>query len=318
MKISKIIPTLTITNWLAFANQPANDGIEVISDSANDTGYCTIWGIDGTGILSYETITLNGTTAVSTIKTNWTYIYAVFLGKSGGSNIKRAVGTVTIREASGNLAITTIAAGNFNSGMLILNIPGCVYEFENTTGITYRSTFEVPATSLTGIKETGRAYVQGLCDKFPLSIISDNTGATVQVTVYTELGQLPKKNSDTILSSAVDSIDIAKISKGSYLNAATTGISAVTATTTSNEINASGYNTVLIEASISVAVKNWTFKIQGCFVSAGTFIDILDMSYQTNVSKIFMFKGIPDYIKIVATEDEDGATVSVKAQLLNT
>jgi len=41
------------------------------------------------------------------------------------------------------------------------------------------------------------------------------------------------------------------------------------------------------------------------------------MSYQLNSNKVFLFKGIPDWIKIVATEDADGATVTVKVQPLN-
>jgi hypothetical protein len=41
------------------------------------------------------------------------------------------------------------------------------------------------------------------------------------------------------------------------------------------------------------------------------------MSYQTNASKGFVFKGVPDFVKIVATEDVDGATVSCFVQPFN-
>jgi hypothetical protein len=113
-----------------------------------------------------------------------------------------------------------------------------------------------------------------------------------------------------------------KLSKGDV----TTTHSAITATTTSAEVDCRGYNAILISAAISAAVQNWTFKVQGCMASGGTFVDCYElantgtmtlMSYQTNVSKIFVFKGIPDYIKIVATEDVDGATVTVQVQPLN-
>jgi len=124
------------------------------------------------------------------------------------------------------------------------------------------------------------------------------------------------------LDSDFDSINVDKMGKGSV----TTAHNAITATATSTEVDCRGYNAILIEATISVAAKNWIFKVQGCVVSGGTFIDCYEqantgvmtlMSYQTNVSKIFIFKGIPDYVKIVATEDEDGATVTVKVQPLN-
>lgn len=126
----------------------------------------------------------------------------------------------------------------------------------------------------------------------------------------------------TALDSDLDSINVDKMGKGSV----TTAHSAITETATSAEIDCRGYNAILIEADISVAAKLWTFKVQGCMVSGGTFIDCYElantgtmtlMSYQTNASKIFVFKGIPDYVKIVATEDEDTATVTVKVQPLN-
>jgi hypothetical protein len=116
-------------------------------------------------------------------------------------------------------------------------------------------------------------------------------------------------------------IDIDKINKGNVV----TAHSAITATATSKKIDCRGKNGILIEASISAA-KNWTFKIQGCMTENGTYVDWYEqantgvmtlMSHQANASRGFTFKGIPDWIKIVATEDEDGATVTVKAQPIN-
>lgn len=124
---------------------------------------------------------------------------------------------------------------------------------------------------------------------------------------------------DSIKSTPIDEI---RMSKGQV----NTAHGAITATGTSAEINCKGFNALLVEVAISVAAKLWTFKVQGSLESGGTFVDCYEqantgsmalMSYQTNASKIFLFKGIPDYIKIVATEDEDGATVTVKVQPLN-
>jgi len=41
------------------------------------------------------------------------------------------------------------------------------------------------------------------------------------------------------------------------------------------------------------------------------------MSYQCNASRIFIFKGVPDWVKIVATEDVNGVSVTVRVQPIN-
>jgi uncharacterized protein (UPF0333 family) len=88
---------------VAFTNQPANDGIEVVSASAADTTQTvTIIGTTtGTDTVVAETVTLNGTTPVATTKTDWGVVLA--LKKSAAT-----AGTVTVREAS---ADQTISAG---------------------------------------------------------------------------------------------------------------------------------------------------------------------------------------------------------------
>jgi hypothetical protein len=117
-------------------------------------------------------------------------------------------------------------------------------------------------------------------------------------------------------------VELDKLPKGSVI----TAHDAITETATSAEIDCTGYNAVLIEAIITEATQNWTFSLQGALTSGGTYADLYElantgsmaaMSYQTNASKVFLFKGIPDFIKIVATEDVDGATVTVKVQPLN-
>ena len=96
---------------LGFANQPQNDGIEIVSNSASDTQVATVYGTTtGTGIVVAEAITLTGTSAVASVKTDWGYILGIELSSA-------AVGTVTIREASANATIITIAAAASSSGV---------------------------------------------------------------------------------------------------------------------------------------------------------------------------------------------------------
>ena len=115
--------------------------------------------------------------------------------------------------------------------------------------------------------------------------------------------------------------DVYMMSKGSV----TTAIDGANANTTSAPIDATGFNAVLVYFTTS-AKNNWTVKVQGCDTRNGTYADVYEqantgamaaMSYQLDANKIFLFKGIPDWIKVVATEDVDGATVSVKVQPLN-
>ena len=100
----------------AFANQPANDGVEVLSDTVADVGrVVTIYGTTtGTNMVTKEEVTLNtsdGTTVVSASKTDWGYILGVEVDKSDTTAV------ITIREASGDQAITTIAAATTSHGV---------------------------------------------------------------------------------------------------------------------------------------------------------------------------------------------------------
>ena len=61
-------------------------------------------------VLVTEVLTLNGTTQVVSSHTNWGVLYAARLSAA-------CAGTVTIREASGNAAITTITTGNLTAGI---------------------------------------------------------------------------------------------------------------------------------------------------------------------------------------------------------
>ena len=97
----------------AFTNQPANDGVEIVSDDAGDTTQTiTIIGTTvSTDTVVVEEVALDGTNAVSTTKTDWGVILAVKLDASAG-------GTVTVREASGNATITTLTTGTLSKGVV--------------------------------------------------------------------------------------------------------------------------------------------------------------------------------------------------------
>lgn len=106
------VTMLTTGAGVAFTNQPANDGIEILSSSAADTTQSvTIIGTtNGANTVVVETKALNGTTPVSTTKTDWGVILAVKLSAS-------CAGTVTIREASADQTVTTILTTVLSKGV---------------------------------------------------------------------------------------------------------------------------------------------------------------------------------------------------------
>lgn len=114
--------------------------------------------------------------------------------------------------------------------------------------------------------------------------------------------------------------DLSAIS-GRTKGAVTVAHNLIEVTTTGAEINTQGFNAIIIQEIITVNAKLWTVKLTGSLISGGTFSDVYDngtlCSMQTNSSKIMLFKGIPQFLKIVATEDEDTGKCTVRYQLMN-
>lgn len=110
--LDTVIGTGTAGN---FGNQPANDGVEILSSDALDVAVpVTIIGITHGGhtvvVETTATDATDGTTAVATTKVDWGLILAVKAGDH--------VGTLTIREASANATITTLATGTNAAGVV--------------------------------------------------------------------------------------------------------------------------------------------------------------------------------------------------------
>jgi hypothetical protein len=90
----------------------------------------------------------------------------------------------------------------------------------------------------------------------------------------------------------------------------------------SNDISCKGYNACLVSVNLS-GTGIWNISIQGKFTSDGTYMDLYDNNgnqasfgnISTNMLRTFI--GMPDFIKIVATEITDGSTLTVKVQPIN-
>lgn len=185
-KIKYIVPTFQLLAWSGFTNQPANDDVQVVSNSASDVGKVTLWGIDNSDNLQYHTVTLNGITAVdSVLVPKWKTVYGAFMGDVYGRNIKAAVGTITLKEKSGGLAITTIAAGNISTGMVGFILPGLSVEFINVSGNLYLYP-NAACTTANGYPFAAAEHFQIVGDISFDTLISDGSGATAKIVVYEE------------------------------------------------------------------------------------------------------------------------------------
>lgn len=183
-KAEYIIPMLNLLAWSGFTNQPSDDGVEVLSDSASDVGLCTIFGTThSTGEFAYETITLDGVTFVPTVKTDWGNIYGIFLGDIEGKNISPAVGTITVREASTDQTITTLSAAAISKGMAVFDLADKTVILNVHSGNVWKNTNAV-VTTANGFKLnlTGGNIKEELIDSM-IYLISDTSGATAQIEV---------------------------------------------------------------------------------------------------------------------------------------
>lgn len=119
----------------------------------------------------------------------------------------------------------------------------------------------------------------------------------------------------TALSADYDSVSI-KMAKGPSI----TILNAVTATTTSAEIDCRGYNSILVKVEQSGGT--WDISLQGAMVSGATFVDLYNGSTQMKAtgltaSRMILWTGVPDFVKVVATLTGGSGSVTVKVQPLN-
>ena len=169
----------------AFTNMPAGDAVEVLSGSASDVNKLTIFGTNNTtGALKYETVTMDGTSVVTTTETNWGNVYGVFLGDIYGKNSTVAVGTITVREASGNATITQLTAGIRSAGSQIFLLPGRDIILHAISGNTWKNANHsgVYPTASNAFKFTA-GMSKDECIREYLYLLGDASGSTVQIEV---------------------------------------------------------------------------------------------------------------------------------------
>lgn len=184
-QIQSVIPITEVTAYSGFTNQPANDDIELISDSSSDTQLITLLYLDNSDVLQQVTTTMNGVTQVVVASApKPKTLLGAFLGDKYGNISKRAVGTITIREASGNATITTITAGKLATGVQRFYMPGKNVTLENISGNTwFDSNNTIPSTTGAFGQMSGRMNMTLNVTDY-LTLISDGSGSTAQIYIY--------------------------------------------------------------------------------------------------------------------------------------
>lgn len=113
-----------------------------------------------------------------------------------------------------------------------------------------------------------------------------------------------------------------------YGNSAVTGgivtaHSAAAATATSDEIDCTGFNSIVILTDLSATgTPNWTITVTGSLASGGTFaaVKLVTTAISTGAltaDSVNVFQGIPNFIKIVATENSGTGTATITVQPIN-
>jgi hypothetical protein len=171
-----------------FGNQPANDGVEVLSSSAADTTQTvTIYGTtNNTNTMVAETVALTGITFVATTKTDWGIILGVELSAA-------CAGTITVREASADQTITTIAPastsagvqtvtaspGSLNAGLVMVAAGGASTKQIGLIGTTPAGVTRYDSQALTGTTAVAMNLVFGSVTKVLVGDLATATTVTV-------------------------------------------------------------------------------------------------------------------------------------------
>ncbi len=157
-----------------FSNQPSSDDIELVSDAAGDTDIeVTIYGTDTSDEYQTETITTDGSDGTTPVTSANSYNNLMGAEITSGS----PSGTLTLREASGDLEITTLTSGSTSSG---------IYEPADTRA------FNVAPTAVASGAETGYLVVVGTGTDYSTQAESKQMNGSTAVTLASAYNSIDK------------------------------------------------------------------------------------------------------------------------------
>jgi hypothetical protein len=224
--------TIKSNAGLQFTNQPANDGVELVSSSALDvTQTATIWytRTGGGNTVSTETKTITGTTQVVFTDVDVDNVLAVELSAT-------CAGTVTFREASGNATIVALTTGVNSSGKIATTTPAAY----NQAPTAVANIATVAVVGILGTDEDGAALLASIPLTGTTLVTFPDTFKTV---TYLLLGVPTTATTVTVKVGAQDNTGIC------------VGMSLDTATAQGDRINAILYPSMPARTFVTTTVR---------------------------------------------------------------
>jgi len=190
-----------------FSNQPANDDVELISGESGDTDIeVTIYGTDTSDEYQSETITTDGSDGTTPVTSSNAYNNLMGAEITSGT----PSGTLTLREATTDGAITTLTSGSTSSG---------IYEPTDTRA------FNVEPTAVASAGETGYLVVVGTDSDYSAQGESKQMDGTTSVTLANAYNTIDKiclgdTSADITVSVGAEEDELKKIGKSNNAAAA--------------------------------------------------------------------------------------------------
>lgn len=203
----------------------------------------------------------------------------------------------------GNVDIVTLPSGNL--GMQTMAASLSVVPASDITDATYIGDIKFGEELPAGTQLLGKVGIdQATANANEVVVKSITAGSNIIGKV--SIDQTTPGTTNAVHASIVGT-------KGSV----TTAHNAITATTTSTEVDCTGYNGLIVHATMTGS-KVWEVKVVGSPTTGGTFVDCYDaatqMTLTSSTGKCVLWKGIPEFVKIVATEHSDGGACTVVVQ----
>lgn len=203
----------------------------------------------------------------------------------------------------GNVDIVTLPAANLGQQAMAASVS--VVPASDVTDATYIGDIKFGEELPAGTQNIGKVGIDQ---------VSANANEVVVKSITAGTNIIGKVSIDQTTPGTTNAVHASIVgTKGSV----TTAHSAITDTATSSEVDCTGYNGLIVHATMSDS-KEWVVKVTGCPATGGTFVDCYDagtqMTLTSDVGKCVLWKGVPEFIKIVAMENADGGSCTVKVQ----
>lgn len=183
---------------IGFTNQPANDGITIVSDDNGDNQTVTIIGTTHGGvIITSEDIVLTGTTPANSVKVDWGKILAIKLSA-------QTAGTLTVKETSGGATIIAVSGGLGTTSVGVISVAA---ESQGAFNVKPKVVASDTSSAVVGVKKVS---TNGVAVSYE--------GATLNDTTDVELTEAASLITEFYIGDVANTVDATvKVGSSEYL-----------------------------------------------------------------------------------------------------